>query len=258
MMLVAGSLSLLIMYAPQTTHACNANEQSCSTTWGVDQTYFGNGGQLCVPGSSGYSTNYCAQSSVGELGVGNPSSTTYQARAGNSSSTYRDPSLALAVNDASCQDYLAGGVNIGLGYLSTGSTTHANANFSVKTYLASGYVVTTVGAPPTSNGPSPHTLNTPTGAATAGTEKFGINLTANTGFGHTAQQLPDSTFSFGSVAANYNTANSFRYTNGDTIAQSTQSSGTTCYDMSYVFDISSTTPAGTYTMNQTVVATSTY
>ena len=232
--------------------ACGANQQSCSGSYGIDQAFFGNGGSLDTTCSS----TYCAKESAGELGVGNPSSTNYQTRAGFN--VNREPSLTLIVNDSNCLDYLAGGLNINLGYLSTGSTTHANVNFSVKTYLASGYIVQTVGAAPTSSGPSPHTFSTPTGAASAGTEKFGINLVANTGFGNNVQQLPDSTFSFGGPAAGYNTTNSYKYTNGDTIASAAKSSGTSCYDMSYVFDIGVGTQAGTYTMNQAVVATSTY
>jgi hypothetical protein len=71
-------------------------------------------------------------------------------------------------------------------------------------------------------------------------------------------QVPSSSFSFGAAAANYNTACNFTYNNGDTVAQSTQSSGETDFTISYLFNISSITPGGTYTMNQSLVATSTF
>jgi len=96
--------------------ACADNETSCSTTYGVSETYFGNGGSLCAPGDPGseHSTNYCAKTGIGEAGVGNPVGTAYQARAGFN--TDRTPSLTLNINDPSCTDYHAGGVNIDLGY----------------------------------------------------------------------------------------------------------------------------------------------
>ena len=253
--MLSASVVILGGFATETTWACT-NAQSCSTSYQVDEVYFGTGGSL----DSTCSTSYCAKQSVGELTVGNDVGTNYQAQAGFN--TNRIPSLTLNVNDATCQDYHAGGVSINLGYLSTGSTKTANANFSVKTYLASGYTVTTAGNPPVSNGPSPHTLAALTsgGTSSAGTEQFGINLVHNTalGIGNNVQQLPSSSFGFGAVSAGYNTDGTFRYNSGDTIASSTKSSGTTCYDMSYIFNISSTTPAGVYTMSQSVVATSTF
>jgi hypothetical protein len=239
--------------------ACSNNLQSCSSGWGVSETYFGTGGSLDTTCSSG-SVGYCAKQSAGETAVGDSASTLYQAQAGFN--TDRTPSLALLVNDASCQDYQSGGVNLDLDYLSTSSTKTANANFSIKTYLASSYSVVTSGSAPVSNGSSPHLLTTLTsgGSSTTGTEQFGINLVANTSpaIGHNVQQLPDSSFGFGGPTNGYGTANTFKYNNGDTIASSSQSSGTTCYDISYIFNISSLTPSGYYSFNQSIVATSTF
>jgi hypothetical protein len=133
--------------------------------------------------------------------------------------------------------------------------------------LASGYIVQTVGSSPTNNAVSPHSLNALTGGGTSspGTEQFGINLVANTtgcgapaNFGAAPVQIPDSTFSFGAAASGYNTCGTFKYNNGDTIASSSKSSGETDYTISYLFNISSTTPDGFYTFNQSIVATSTY
>jgi hypothetical protein len=71
-------------------------------------------------------------------------------------------------------------------------------------------------------------------------------------------QVPDSTFSFGTVASGYDTPCQFKYVNGDTIAQSAKSSGETDYTISYIVNINNVTPGGTYTMNHVLVATSTF
>lgn len=239
--------------------ACsNPNQQSCSGSYGVNEVYFGAGGQLCEPGVSGNSTNYCAKSSIGETGVGNTLGTVYQAQSGFD--TNREPSLAVLVSDSQCNSvYSSSGSSFNAGNLSTGSVAHVTANFSVMSYLASGYVVKTVGSAPSYTSGSTHTLTTLSNAApSAGTEGFGMNLMANTGFGHDVAQLPDATFGFGAPSAGYNTANQYSYTNGAQIASSSKSSGVTCYFPSYVFAISNVTPAGEYHFNQSIVVTSTY
>jgi hypothetical protein len=129
-------------------------------------------------------------------------------------------------------------------------------------YLASGYVVQAVGAAPSYTSGSTHFLAALTNAApSAGTEGFGMNLRANTilgGFGYDVSQLPDTSFGFGQPSAGYDTADQFSYANGAQIAASSKSSGVSCYFPSYVFAISSTTPAGTYTFSQSIVVTSTF
>src|SRR6266581_4807340 len=105
--------------------------QSQSTSFGVDQAFFGNGGLLCDPGVNG-STHYCATQTAGDLAVGNSSSTSYQTQAG-SLVTDRQPSLELIVNNP----------NANIGTLTITSTHVTSATFSVKSYLAGGYVVQT-------------------------------------------------------------------------------------------------------------------
>jgi hypothetical protein len=100
-----------------------------------------------------------------------------------------------------------------------------------------------------------------TAASSAGTEQFGINLRANTSpatFGAEPVQVPDGTFSFGTVASGYSTVNQYRYVKGETIASSGRSSGETDYTISYIMNISSVTPGGTYTMDHNLVATATF
>lgn len=217
-----------------------------STNYRIDESYFGPGGVL----DSG-STNYQFQSgqqSLGNTGVGESSSNNYQTQAG--ATTTNDPRLSCVINTSS----------INFGGLSTSVATTATATFSVLNYTSYGYVVSIIGNPP-SNGS--HTLAnmSSTAASSAGTEQFGINLVANTSpatFGADPVQIPDNTFSFGSAASNYNTANNFRYNSGDTIAQATKSSGQTNYTISYIINAATTTPGGSYSGNQALVCTGTY
>lgn len=221
--------------------------QSSSTNYQVNEVFFGSGGEL-----NACSSNYCSKQSAGELGVGNTASTNYQAQAGFN--TDRTPYLQMTVNTTS----------IDLGVLHSGTTSTATAGFSVKTYLASGYVVTTASAGPQNGSYTMFSPSSPTASDTSA-EQFGINLVKNTSctglpstLGNDPVQVPDSTFSFGTAASGYNTACQFKYVNGDTIAQSSKSSGETDYTISYIFNITATTPGGTYTMNHVLVATSTF
>lgn len=228
--------------------------QSSSTSYGVDETFFGNGGLLCNPGVTG-SASYCATQTAGDTGVGNASSTNYQIQAG-SDVTDRAPYLQFIVNNP----------NTNLGTLTTTSTATTTATFSVKTYLAGGYVVVNASPGPQNAGYTMHTLSSPT-SSSIGNEQFGINLVANTtggtcnapaNFGAAPSQNPDATFGFGQAAPGYNTCGKFKYVNGDTIAFSNSSSGETDFTISYIYNISNLTPGGVYQLNHVLVATSTF
>ncbi len=245
---VVGVVVLALVFAiPAVVNAvCSPDAQSCSPSYQVNETFFGSGGDL-----NDCSGSYCAKTSVGELGVGNSKGTLYQSQAGFN--TDRTPYLEFKITSASTD----------LGVLSTSSAKYTNATFSVKTYLAGGYILQTVSNPPTGSGPLFHQLAPMTTAdiSRPGTEQFGMNLVANTSpatFGQAPQQIPDSTFSFGTFASGYGTANSYKYNKGDTIAQSTKSTGETDFTASYIFNISNVTPASTYNFNQILVATSTF
>ncbi len=227
-------------------------QQSSSSHYSVDQTFFGAGSQL-----NACSATYCSRQSAGDTAAGNISGTAFQSIVG--SNTDRDPYIAFSTT----------GGTTDLGILSTAGTATATATFAVKTYLAHGYVVSLASNPPTATGLGGHTFNnlaTPTAAATPGTaEQFGINLAANTtgcsaptNFGAAPIQVPNSTFSYGSVSSGYNTCGLFKYVKGDTIASSTKSSGETDYTISFIYNITSVTPDGNYVFNGDLVATSTY
>jgi hypothetical protein len=229
--------------------------QSSSAHYGVDETFFGSGGEL-----NACSTSYCSKQTAGETAIGNSGSASYQIQAGNN--TDRDNSLEMVVNTS----------NIDLGQLSTTVTKTATATFHVKSYLATGYVVYTDSPGPKNSFYILNLLTSPTSSIT-GDEQFGINLVANScpantspagpggcsgGLGADPQQIPDTSFAFGNAATGYDTADSFKYHNGDIIASSPKSSGETDYTISYLFNISGVTPGGNYTMRQSLVATSTF
>jgi uncharacterized protein YaiE (UPF0345 family) len=206
-------------------------------------------------------TTYKGRATAGDTAVGIVNGTTYQAVGGFTTSEV--PELEV----------IAGSLNLDLGNASTTNALVGTGQFGVRVYLAQGYTVFIHGVPPTQE--SGYTLNTLTSqtASTVGTEQFGINLRLNTcvtvnstcalpetppNFGADPVQVPDVSFSFGVVNANYNTPNQFRYNNNDVIASSTSSSGVTNYKISYLINISNVTKAGTYIFNHSVDVVATY
>lgn len=233
--ILAALLLCILAVFGSTNNVHAGTQQSSSTNYGVSEVNFGSGGDL-----HDCSTNYCAKTSVGELTQGNTASTNYQAQAGFN--TDRNELLEVSVSSSI----------INLGTLSASSTKTGTGTFSVRTYLSSGYIVTIKGNAPT-NSSGGHQL-TPMSTADisrTGVEQFGLNLMANTtpAVGANPVEVPDSTFSFGAAATGYNTANTFKFTSGDTIASSSKSSGTTNYTMSVIENSATSTPAGVYKTN---------
>ena len=227
---------------------------SSSTNYRVRQVFFGAGGQV-----NESSPNFTSQVSVGETGVGNFKSSNYQAYAGFN--TTSDPFLEIVVTAA----------NLNLGVLTKTTTATANGTFYVRAWQSSGYVIQTSAPPPTDSSSYFMQTNTTPTASTVGTEQFGMNLVANTlpvTFG--ANPVQANSASIGQAAcmngasyinanhACYNQTNLYNYTNGDIIAWSNASSSSTIYTMSYIFNISGSTPGEAFTFNQNIVATATY
>jgi len=215
----------------------------CSSTYCATETFFGTGGEL-----NACSTSYCSKQSAGETAVGKAGSTSFGIQAGFN--TTDAPFLEFGLNNTT----------INIGNLSTSAATTTTATFYVRAYLASGYNVITMSDPPSNGSHNLTGLTSPT-ASSAGTEQFGINLKANTSpttFGADPSQYPDSTFGFGFAAPGYDTQNVYKYVKNDTIAKSNSSSGRTDYTISYIFNIASTTPAGTYLFTHDLVAVATY
>lgn len=237
-------VSLCCISSGRIVHA----QQSSSSNYKVNEVFFGTGGEL-----NACSGSYCSKQSAGELTVGNTSSANYQAQAGFN--TNREPWIGVQVitPSANANDIL-----------SNTATRHATSQFRVSSYLSSGYVVQTWGNGGMRNGGRLlANLATPTASA-SGTEQFGMNLVANTSptsLGSNPVQSPDypaQPFGFGEAAPGYNTANLYKYVDGDVIARSTKSTSYTDYTISYIFNINAVTPGGTYIMNQSLVATATF
>jgi hypothetical protein len=97
-----------------------------------------------------------------------------------------------------------------------------------------------------------------TGPSQAGVEQFGLNLVANTSPVSLGANPNHGQFGVGSAATNYATTNNYRFVSGETIASAPKSSGMTIYTISYIVNVSSLTPGGQYSSNQTVICTGTY
>lgn len=216
-----------------------------STNYEILEDYFSSGGNV-----ESSSSSYMTRDSIGNIGVGskNASGTDYRNQSGPITTNF--PSLSFSVNTPS----------VNLGALSTSATATGTATFSVLNYTSYGYIVVINGNTPTSGANSLDGLSSQAASST-GTEQFGINLVANTSpatFGADPSQVPSNSFSFGSAASGYDTTNLYKYVSGNTIAQATQSSGQTDYTISYIANISSSTPAGQYTTTQNLVVVGTY
>jgi len=207
--------------------------QYTSPSYKVNETFFGTGGNL-----DNASAHYTAKTAAGELAVGNISSPHFQAYAGfNTTNTVL---LELNVN---------GGI-FDLGVLDTSQAKAATTTFTIRDYLSNGYTVQLLGSTPSNSGHFLANMST-AGPSSPGTEQFGINFTANNlsgigPFGAVPSQIPDSTFGFGQAISPYGTSNSFKYIDGDTIAQSLKSSGVTQFTLSMIANVSRTTAGGAY------------
>lgn len=195
------------------------------------------------------SANFRAQSGAGDAAAGASGSTNFQTEAG--SDTTPDPNLSVSVDTS----------NAIFDDFSPATAATATAEFSVVNYTSYGYNVQLIGDPPT-YGSHQIAAMSATAVSQVGIEQFGLNLVANTSpisFG----QNPDNgtspnDFGFGTAAGNYSTPNQFRYVSGETIASAPKSSGETTYTMSYIVNVTSLTPGGVYSTDQTLVVTGTY
>ena len=217
-----------------------AAEVPKSTNYQFDETSIGSGGML-----QSSSTSFSVTDGVGDIGIGNSSSSNFNLIAG--SHTTHDPTLAFIVNQATP-----------FGIFSATSTATSTATFSVLNYTSYGYVVQIYGNPPSHNGHVIHAMDI-TGTSQPGIEQFGINLVANTSPKSFGANPDNGLFGFGSVAGTeYAAANNFRYVSGEVIAAAPKESGQTNYTISYIVNVASLTPGGTYSSNQSLIVTGTY
>jgi hypothetical protein len=211
-----------------------------SSSYKFEESFIGGGGLV-----QSSSQNYQVTESIGDTAVGNTASNNFQTDTG--SKTTNDPSLTFTIN--------GGGVNFGS--FSPSTATVASSTFSVSNYTSYGYTVQIVGSS-FSNGSHTITPLATTGPSQAGVEQFGINLVANTSPSSVGANPDHGQFGFGSAAPNYATSNVYRFVSGETIATAPKSSGVTTYTISYIVNVSSLTPGGQYSANQTLVCTASF
>lgn len=225
--------------------ACYAfaeSANSSSPNYQASQLQFGSGdaNETCAG-------NYCASTSVGGVTVGESSSTSYNTKFGDITSS--DPLLEVIVDNGQTD----------LGEFSSSATSHKTMSIKVRNYLSVGYIVQIIGTPPKISSHTIAPLSSPT-ASMVGKEQFGLNVVANTtpAIGHDPVQVPSGDFSFGKAATNYATANKFMYNSGDVVALSDQASGETDYTVSVIINVAGNTPAGHYTGDFSAVVIPSY
>jgi hypothetical protein len=200
------------------------------------------------------SQNYTARGALGDIVVGRAGpdgGNGKQIKAG--SQTSKDPTLKFKFLNANVKFTPT---------FSPSAASTSTAQFSVVNYTSYGYVIQLAGRPPANGNyeitPISGTGPNSTKPSQPGIEQFGVNMVANSlpvSFGSNPN-VGD--FGEGVAETNYNIANEFRYVNGETIASAPKSSGETIYTLSYMVNVSSLTPGGKYTSNQTIIVTGTY
>lgn len=228
-------------------------QTSTSPSYRVEEAQFGSGGE--VESCSG--NQFCAQTSLGSLGVGSASSTNFDVQAGFL--TESEPFLEMIVSSTP----------VDLGLLDPGTTATGSSTFVVRTYVSEAYTVVTMSDPPTNGGEQLDPMATPS-APTPGTEQFGINVVfndelcgVNCDVGANPVNQPNNNFADGEAASGYDSDGMFKYSVGDVIAQSAatvgnQAVGLTEYTISYIANISPITAGGTYLMEHILVAVPTF
>lgn len=211
-----------------------------SPNYRFDESSIGGGGLI-----QSSSPNFQSSQAIGDTAVGNTSSSSFQTEAG--SDTTPDPTLSFGITNASA-DFTD---------FSPAAAATATSSFQVLNYTSYGYVVQILGGPP-SNGNHVIGAMGSTDVSHPGTEQFGINLVHNTSPAVFGADPDHGQFGVGSATADYGTANSFRYVEGETIASAPKSSGLTTYTISYIVNVTSVTPGGSYTSDQELVCTGTY
>lgn len=156
------------------------------------------------------------------------------------------------ITNSSCSG--ATGSSIDLGTVTASTTGSGTSQFGVGTNSSSGYSVTVNGATLTS-GSDTITANATQATSSQGSEQFGLNLRDNAtpNIGADVDGAGD-----GTVEANYNTADQYRFVTGDAVASDGEADDFRLFTVSYIANISTATEAGAYTATMTYIATATF
>ena len=211
-----------------------------SAHYHLDESLVGGGGLV-----QSSSPSFQSREDIGSAAVGDSSSTNFQIDSGHITPAYPALIFGITNNNATFNDF------------SPAAAATATSTFQVSDYTSYGYVVQIIGDPPQSG---PHTITAMASddVSRPGTEQFGINLVHNTSPTSFGADPDHGQFGFGSAAINYDTPNNFRYVQGETIVSAPKSSGVTTYTISYIVNVTSITPGGSYTSNQELICTGTF
>jgi len=165
-------------------------------------------------------------------------------------STTIDPYLTFTLGQNTVSLTKSGGGNPD--YSNTGYNNGTANTLAANTNAATGYTISYNGATLTSGSNTIDAMAAKTTSST-GTEQFGINLKLNT----TPATGAEPSGGTGAPAADYNTANNYRYIANTTTALASASASTvaTTFTVTYIANVAQTTEAGAYSTTITYITT---
>ena len=165
-----------------------------------------------------------------------------------------------------CSTATSGAVSFNQLFSPTDTAT-ATSQMAASTNAGSGYTVTVNGATLTSGSNTISPMNSST-TGIRGTSQFGLNLKANTtatsnpAVGTEVAPAANGTNYKGQAITNYNTVDNFKFTTGDSVANSANGgaggSDAQIFTVSYIVNVPGSQPAGTYTTTLTYICTPTF
>ncbi len=150
--------------------------------------------------------------------------------------------------------FTLGTSSVPLGTLTTAATASGTSTMSASTNATTGYTIVVNGTTLTSGGNTITALGSPTAAA-VNNKQFGINLMANT---TPSVGTAVSGAGSGTAATGYNTANSYKFVTGDTVASAGAPTNTNTFTVSYIANIDGVTAPGAYQTILNYVATANF
>jgi len=146
-------------------------------------------------------------------------------------------------------------------------TATATSQMAASTNAASGYNIT-VNGPTLTSGSNTIAAMGSAGVGVRGTSQFGLNLKANTtatstvAVGSEVSAAANGTSLRGQAATGYNTVDSFKFTTGDSVANSANGgagpTNSQIYTSSYIVNVAGNQASGTYTATLTYICTATF
>ncbi len=146
------------------------------------------------------------------------------------------------------------GTTVDLGSGSPSGTSTGTSVFAVSTNANTGYNVTVNGTTLTSGSDTIDALTSNAGSS-VGTEQFGINLVSNSTPSVGSAATGSGT---GAAETNYDTADSFRFTDGEQVASAAAATNANAFTVSYIANVAGVTEPGSYTTNLNYIATANF